>query len=111
MARGVKLDLDLGSEWGNDWGEVQSAAKPEKAELLTPEKHQLVFKKEKRRGKVVTLVGPLHVSSKDSETLVKTLKKKLGRGGTCKAEWMEFQGDIQSKVRELLEREGYRFKR
>ncbi len=39
------------------------------------------------------------------------MKKKLGTGGSFKEEFMEFQGDIQPRIRELFEVEGYRFKR
>ena len=110
MQRGVKLDLDVGSRWDEGWHQVDEVAAKPKAELLEPSKHQLFFKKEKRRGKIVTLAGPLHVSDDDAKALLKTLKAALGCGGTLKAEWMEFQGDIAPKLRELLEARHYRFK-
>ena len=111
MARGVKLDFDLGSEWGEGWTKLDDAVAKTAPTLMSPKAHQLVFKKEKRRGKSVTLVGPLHVSDDDAKALLKTLKTSLGCGGTIKAEWMEFQGDIAPKLRELLEALDYRFKR
>ncbi|MEN8726521.1 MAG: translation initiation factor, partial [Sulfurovum sp.] len=42
--------------------------------------------------------------------LLKTLKKKLGTGGTVKDESLEFQGDIPELLRKYLEALGYRFK-
>ncbi len=111
MARGVKLDVDLGSDWGEGWNRLDDAVSKAAPTLLPPKQHQLVFKKEKRRAKTVTLVGPLHVSADDAKALLKTLKTTLGCGGTLKAEWMEFQGDIAPKLRELLEAQDYRFKR
>ena len=110
MSRGKKLDLNIGADFGSDWQEVKTATKKIKIEITEPSKHQLYFKKEKRRGKVVTLVGPLHVSKDDAQALLKKLKKKLGTGGSFKEEFMEFQGDIQPRIRELFEAEGYRFK-
>ncbi|MEA1919654.1 MAG: translation initiation factor [Campylobacterota bacterium] len=111
MSRGKKLDLNIGADFGSDWNEVKTAQLKIKVEITEPSKHQLYFKKEKRRGKVVTLVGPLHVKRADAEALLKKFKKKLGTGGSFKEEFMEFQGDIQPRVRELFEAEGYRFKR
>jgi translation initiation factor 1 len=111
MSRGKKLDLGIGANFSDDWQEVKPVEIKIKAEIIEPSKHQLYFKKEKRRGKVVTLVGALHVSKSDANDLLKRMKKKLGTGGSFKEEWMEFQGDIQPRVRELFEAEGYRFKR
>ena len=111
MSRGKKLDLNIGADFGSDWQEVKTTAKKVKNEIIEPSKHQLHFQKEKRRGKVVTLIGPLHVSKDDALALLKKLKKKLGTGGSFKEEFMEFQGDIQPRIRELFEAEGYRFKR
>jgi len=111
MSRGKKLDLGIGANFSNDWQEVKSASAKIKVEITEPSKHQLYFKKEKRRGKIVTLIGPLHVKKADAEALLKKFKKKLGTGGSFKEEFMEFQGDIAPRVRELFEAEGYRFKR
>ncbi len=80
-------------------------------ELKPPQKHQLHFAKEKRRGKVVTIVKPFYLSKNDLQVLVKTLKKKLGTGGTIKENSLEFQGDIPEKVRIQLEALHYTFKR
>lgn len=57
MSRGTKLDLFIGAEIENSWNEVVERRSEVAQELKEPSKHFLVFKKEKRRGKVVTLVG------------------------------------------------------
>lgn len=112
MSRGTKLDLQIGMDFDeSDWNVVTEKRKSVAAETLEPSKHQLVFHKEKRRGKVVTLVGPFALESEVAKTLMKTLKKKLGCGGTISEDFFEFQGDIQAKLRELLEAMEYRFKR
>jgi len=112
VSRGKKLDLQIGTDFDDsDWNVVAEKRKSVMAEKLAPEKHQLVFHKEKRRGKVVTLVGPFAVEKDVLKALLKTLKKKLGCGGTVSEDFLEFQGDIQPKLRENLESMDYRFKK
>ncbi len=113
MSRGKKLDLQIGMDFDDsDWNVVTEKRKSVVAtELTEPAKHQLIFHKEKRRGKVVTLVGPFMLEKDTLKSLLKTLKKKLGCGGTVSEEFLEFQGDIQLKLRENLEKLEYRFKK
>jgi translation initiation factor 1 len=110
MSRGKKLDLNIGADFGSDWQEVKVAKTKPKQPISEPSKHQLYFKKEKRRGKTVTLVGELHVSREDAQNLLKKLKKKLGTGGSFKDNFMEFQGDIAPRIRELFIAEGFHFR-
>ncbi|MBA1432823.1 MAG: translation initiation factor [Epsilonproteobacteria bacterium] len=111
MSRGKKLDLFIGADFDDGWAELQSPRKTQIAsEILEPKKHTLHFAKEKRRGKVVTLVGPFHLSKESATTLLKKLKKQLGCGGSFKEGFMEFQGEPKTKLRELLSQEGFRFK-
>ena len=111
MSRGKKLDLFIGADFDDGWAEVQTPRKSKiNSEILEPSKHSLHFAKEKRRGKVVTLVGPFELSKEDANTLLKKFKKKLGCGGSLKDGFMEFQGEPKTKLRELLSQEGFRFK-
>jgi len=110
MNRGTKFSLDFGASWGEGWNmEEENTAKV--LTILEPSAHRLVFQKEKRRGKVVTLVGPFSLSEEDAQKVLTTLKKSLACGGAYKEGWMEFQGDIAPKVREALEKLGFRFKK
>ena len=112
MSRGKKLDFFLGANIEDGWAEVQTpSSKKVSTAILEPSKHQLHFKKEKRRGKVVTLVGEFSLSKEDANATLKLLKKKIGCGGSYKNNYMEFQGELKPKLRELLESEGFRFKR
>lgn len=111
MSRGKKLDLFIGAEIDDSWNQVQTPRKSTISnEIIEPSKHFLVFAKEKRRGKTVTLVGVFQISKEDATLLLKMLKKKLGCGGIYKDNFMEFQGELKDKIRELLVKEGFRFK-
>ncbi|MEA3419649.1 MAG: translation initiation factor [Campylobacterota bacterium] len=80
-------------------------------ETLTPQKHQLHFAREKRRGKMVTIVKPFCLEKKELQSLLKTLKKKLGTGGTLKENSLEFQGELEDQLRVQFEKLEYRFKK
>jgi translation initiation factor 1 len=109
MSRGEKLSFDIGASWDDGWKlEEEKAAKT--LILLEPTAHRLVFQKEKRKGKVVTLVGPFSLSDSDAQKNLLILKKSLACGGAYKEGWMEFQGEIAPKLREQLEKIGFRFK-
>jgi translation initiation factor 1 len=103
-----EMGANLGDGWASD--NKQKPEKKEKTEIKPPEKHRLYLSKEKRRGKVVTIVQPFHLAKSEFQALLKTLKKRLGTGGTLKEERMEFQGDISDKLRETLEAMHYRFR-
>ena len=105
--------FEMGADFGDDWS-ADNKDKPSKkisTETKAPEKHQLHFAKEKRRGKVVTIVKPFYLDKTALQALLKTLKKKLGTGGTAKEDSLEFQGDIPELLRKHLEALGYRFKK
>jgi translation initiation factor 1 len=109
MAKGEKILFDLGASWGDGW-RLEEEKSSKIFILLEPSAHKLVFQKEKRRGKAVTLVGPFSLSDEDGQKALSTLKKSLACGGTYKEGWMEFQGDIAPKVRLQLEKMGFGFK-
>ena len=108
----MKNLFEMGANFGDDWSSdnKEKPAKEVSTEIKEPNKHQLHFAKEKRRGKVVTIVKPFYLEKSDLQALVKTLKKKLGTGGTVKENSLEFQGDIPEQLRKHLEHLEYRFK-
>ncbi len=111
MSRGKKLNIFIGADIDDSWAQVESPRKTKISnEILEPSKHFLVFKREKRKGKVVTLVGEFQLSKTDAIATLKSLKKKIGCGGSYKENWMEFQGELQDKLRELLIKDGFKFK-
>ncbi len=111
MSRGKKLDLNIGASFEDEWNVVEGKKVLSKKELLPAEKHFLVFKFEKRKGKPVTLIGPFHIKKDEANALLKKVKKSLGSGGAYKDEFMEFQGDCKERLRELFTKEGFRFKK
>ncbi|MCD6172309.1 MAG: translation initiation factor [Sulfurimonas sp.] len=111
MSRGEKLDIFVGADFDDSWAEVQSPRKSLISdEILEPSKHFLFFKKEKRRGKTVTLVGEFHMPKTDITATLKMLKKKLGCGGTYKDNFMEFQGELKDKLKTHLIKNGFKFR-
>lgn len=109
MSRGTKLSLEMGASWGDGWS-MEEEKSTKVFTLLDPAAHRLVFQKEKRKGKMVTLVGPFSLSEEDAQKALSALKKSLACGGAYNEGWMEFQGDISIKVRECLEKLGFKFK-
>lgn len=105
--------FEMGANFDDGWSSdnKEKPSKQKSIEIKAPEKHQLYFAKEKRRGKVVTIVKPFCLEEKTLKELLATLKKRLGTGGTIKGESLEFQGEVQENLRTQLETLGYRFKR
>ena len=105
--------FEMGANFEDGWSSdnKEKPNKQKQTELKAPEKHQLHLAKEKRRGKVVTIVKPFHLDKSDLQALLKVLKKKLGTGGTLKEDSLEFQGDIPEQLRKQLEVLNYRFKK
>ncbi|SFV65891.1 Translation initiation factor SUI1-related protein [hydrothermal vent metagenome] len=108
----MKNLFEMGANFEEGWSSdnKEKIEKKSSHAIKEPCKHQLYFTKEKRRGKVVTTVKPFYLKKNDLQALLKTLKKKLGTGGTAKDECLEFQGDISPQLRSHLTLLGYRFK-
>ncbi len=80
-----------------------------KQETLPAEKQQLRvwIDRKGRKGKTATLVKDFVGSEDDLKDLAKLLKSKCGTGGSVKEGEIIIQGDMQSKVTELLISFGY----
>jgi len=101
---GAKID----DSWSSD-NKIKATKRDDK-QIKPPNKHLLSLVKEKRRGKIVTIAKSFYISKSDFQTLLQSLKKSLGAGGTIKDDGLEIQGDLGVKLREKLEDMGYRFK-
>jgi len=109
MAKPKKNLFEMGSGLGDGWQSDNKSkqSSKEKTEIKTPDKHRLHFAREKRRGKTVTIVKPFYLETGIIKQLLKQLKSKLGTGGTVKGNSLEFQGELQEKLRSALKQLGY----
>lgn len=102
-----EMGRDFTDEWSSD---NKTKPKDKKVAIVEKSKHNLHFAKEKRRGKVVTIVKPFYIDKKELQDILKSLKKSLGTGGTIKNEQMEFQGEVKDKLKGNLIEFGFKFK-
>lgn len=102
------MGANFGDEWSSD-NKIKSNKK-DKIEIIDKSKHRLHFAKEKRRGKVITIVEPFFMDKKELQDILKSLKKSMGIGGTIKDNKMEFQGEVKDKLKDNLKEFGFKFK-
>lgn len=95
-------DSDFNYESGDKQGQ----------DTLPPEKQKLIISldKKQRKGKSVSLITGFVGSKENLEELGKNLKKKCGTGGSAKEGEIIIQGDFRERLKELLEKEGYKVK-
>lgn len=94
------------SDFDYDSGEQQEE------ESLPPEKQKLQIRldKKQRKGKSVSLITGFVGNSSDLDELGKLLKKKCGTGGSSKDGEIIIQGDFRTRLKEILEKDGYQVK-
>jgi translation initiation factor 1 len=78
--------------------------------MLLPEKQNLKVRLDSkhRKGKAVTLVENFVGNSDELKALGKILKSKCGVGGSAKDGIIIVQGDFRNKVKDELEKNGYK---
>lgn len=79
----------------------------QKASAIPPKDQPVRVRREKRRGKVVTVVGGLDPGSSDLAAMLKGFKGRLGAGGTVLDDGFEVQGDHRDALVEALKAMGY----
>lgn len=102
---GNSLELDTSL-----WKLVEEQNEAKKSVIL-PEKHLLYFQKEKRKGKIVTLIGKFYITKKDANDILAILKKHIGVGGSFKNDFIELQGECELKVKSILLEHGFGFRK
>ena len=63
-----------------------------------------------RKGKTATIIENFEGCEEELEKLAKTLKQKLGTGGSCRDGEILIQGDRMADVKALLTEMGYKVK-
>ncbi len=125
MAKGKLLNIfNTNLESDDDFSHIQKEVKRDKKtksnknisyksdsnQILAPKFHLLFFRKEKRRGKIITMVGYFQLSIDNKKELLKQLKKSLATGGAIKENFLEFQGEVTEKLKQLLINKNFKFR-
>jgi translation initiation factor 1 len=104
-----------------DLSQLNSLLKPEEKEALEKEHAEKTRKrkigeghsvtvfvdKKARRGKAVTIVSELALSTEMRDKLARELKQKLSAGGTAIHDTIEIQGEHVDRVKGYLEEQGF----
>ncbi len=80
----------------------EAAVKQAKRKLGEGQEVRVTLDKKARRGKAVTVIEGLHLSTEMRDELAKTLRQKFSAGGTAEKDTIELQGDHVLKVVEYL---------
>lgn len=111
----------MGTDWKDRLGVVFSTnpdfkyttAETEEADTLPPSRQRLIVEIDRRNrgGKQVTLISGFVGKADDLRELGRTLKTRLGVGGSAKDGEITIQGDFRDKVVSILQGLGYNAKR
>ena len=111
----------MGSDWKDRLGVVFSTNPDfqyqtqgeEEADTLPPSRQRLIvgIDRRNRGGKQVTLISGFVGKADDLRELGRTLKTRLGVGGSAKDGEITIQGDFRDKVVSILQGLGYNAKR
>jgi len=101
--------FELGAKIKEGWSSDNKTSSRDNSpvKVHTPQEHRLWFRREKRRGKWVTLCGPFSLDKEGRTQLLTALKRSLGRGGTWKEDRIEMQGDCAEALRIELQRRDF----
>lgn len=70
----------------------------------------ILMEKKGRGGKTATIVEGFTISDEEIDDVARTLRKKLGTGGSARGGEILIQGDRRDDVRRLLSEMGFRCK-
>ncbi|MBR3988947.1 MAG: translation initiation factor [Bacteroidales bacterium] len=111
----------MGTDWKDRLGVVFSTnpdfkyttAETEETDTLPPSRQRLIvgIDRRNRGGKQVTLISGFVGKADDLRELGRTLKTRLGVGGSAKDGEITIQGDFRDKVVSILQGLGYNAKR
>lgn len=95
--------------WSDDGSHLNKNKKKNYIEVV-PEKTSVKIRveKNKRGGKLVTVVFELPENPPYFQKLAKQLKREVGVGGSFKNSTIEIQGDQRERVKQVLESKGFK---
>ena len=101
--KGVMYSTNPDFEYEFEGEEVETLPKNKQHLKVCIDKH--------RAGKIAVIIKDFVGTTEDLKSLGKMLKSKCGVGGSAKNGEIIIQGNVREKVMELLEKEGYNYKR
>ena len=101
--KGVMYSTNPDFEYEYEDNEMETIANNQQNLKVCIDKH--------RAGKVVVIIKDFIGTTDDLKSLAKILKVKCGVGGSTKNGEIIIQGHVRDKVMEILEKEGYNYKR
>lgn len=99
---GVVYSTSDDYEYSHDEGQGEETLPANRQKL------RIELDKKQRAGKKVTLVTGFVGAEDDLKDLGKLLKSKCGVGGSAKKGEILIQGDFRDRVRDILQKEGYK---
>ena len=101
--KGVMYSTNRDFEYEYENDEMETLPNNEQNLKICIDKH--------RAGKIAVIIKEFIGTTEDLKSLGKLLKSKCGVGGSVKNGEIIIQGNIRDKVMEILEKEGYNYKR
>lgn len=108
MGKNKKNRVDIVYSTNNDFDYEYENEFEEETLPSDQQKLRVFIEKKQRGGKTATIVKGFVGTSDDLSQLAKSLKSKLGVGGSAKDGEIIIQGQVDQKVRELLIKMGYK---
>lgn len=84
-------------------------ALPRTAEIKHKGKLHIALERKGRAGKTATIIYGFNGSDEELKTLAKTLRHRLGTGGSARGAEILLQGDCRSQLQQILAELGYKF--
>lgn len=101
--KGIMYSTNPNFEYEFEGEEVETLSNNEQDLKVCIDKH--------RAGKIAVIIKDFVGTAEDLKSLGKMLKTKCGVGGSAKNGEIIIQGNVRDKVMEILQKEGYNYKR
>jgi len=101
--KGVMYSTNPDFEYEYEEDEMEAIANNQQNLKVCIDKH--------RAGKIAVIIKDFVGTTDDLKSLEKMIKAKCGVGGSAKNGEIIIQGNVRDKVMEILQKEGYNYKR